>query len=264
MMGADATEGTSGAVRERRGKRLVGLGARVAAVAHEIKVPLSLIVGSLESLEAYVGLLVDRVRELEARGTPDGSTVGGHVLDNTSVLVRICREGADRLESVVDEITSYARGGTPPPAEARADVARLLRSAVDLVARATPHAPPVLLELPDLPPVCADVAALTRAFVNLLRNAFDALAGSPQGLVCVTAAVRVGCVEVRISDNGPGIAPDDRDRIFEPFFTGKAFGDGLGLGLAIARELVEAQQGSLELAEPASGTQFVIRIPVAP
>lgn len=271
--------------RQRRAQRLDGLGERVAAVAHEIKVPLSLIIGSLESLDHYVRSLVDRVAALEAgtahdsdapaapgSGAPaDGvarrAATAGHAAANATALVHICREGADRLERVVQEITAYARGGTPPHAVERVDVARVLRTAADLVARSMTHAPPIRLLVSDVPPVCADEAALTRVVVNLLRNACDALAGRPDPLVHIEAVrvARAGAdwVEVRIADNGPGIAEADRGRVFEPFYSGKAVGAGLGLGLAIAKELVEMQQGTIALERTAPGTVFLIRLPVA-
>jgi two-component system sensor histidine kinase HupT/HoxJ len=261
----------------RRAERLDGLGERVAAVAHELKVPLSLIVGSLESLDSYVSSLIDRVEELEAQVASSGPRLPGidgqgrgTVYANAAALVRICREGADRLEHVVQEITAYARGGAPPAIQAKVDVARVLRTAVDLMARSIPNAPPVRLEVGDVPQVRADEEALTRILVNLLRNAFDALAGHAAPLVRVTTALAGAMVEIRVADNGPGIAVEDRARVFEPFFSGKAHGIGLGLGLAIAKELVEAQHGTIELAPCApglpfaSGTAFVIRLPVAP
>jgi signal transduction histidine kinase len=271
-------EGSPSEVRgigDRRTTRLDGLGERVVVVAHELKVPLSLIIGSLESLEYYITSLVDRVAELETNArqadAPPSDRPGAsgpHVIDNATALVRICREGADRLEHVVQEITAYARGGAPPRAVARVDIAHVLRTAVDLAARSMAHPPPVRLEVPDLPAVRADEATLARVVVNLLRNAFVALAGSPAPLVRVTAAVTPdsgeACAEIRIADNGPGIPEEQRTQVFEPFFTGKTFGAGLGLGLAIAKELIESQHGTIALDPAASGTVFVIRLPLAP
>jgi signal transduction histidine kinase len=261
-------------LRERRTTRLDGLGKRVAVVAHELKVPLSLIIGSLESLEYYIGSLIDRVAELEANerrtGAPPSEPAAArpHVIDNATALVRICREGAGRLEHVVQEITAYARGGAPPRAVARVEVARILRTTVDLVARSTAQAPPVRLEVPDLPAVCADGATLARVIATLLRNAFDAVADSPEPLVRVTAAVTresgQAAVEIRIVDNGPGIPEEHRGQLFEPFCTGRRFGAGLGLGLAIAKDLIESQHGTIGFDSSASGAVFVIRLPLAP
>lgn len=254
-----------------RGRRLGGLGERVAAVAHELKVPLSLIIGSLESLEQHVSALAARIAELDAR-VPRASSPpappAAAIADNASALMRICREGADRLERVVQDITAYARGRAPRVEVTRIDVARALRTTVDLVARSLPSAPPIRLDLPDLPFVSADEPALGRAIVNLLRNACDAVADRPDPLVRIGAGtLHAGgraLVEIRIVDNGPGIPAADRERVFEPFVTGKAFGAGLGLGLTIAKELVEMQQGTLDLEPSVTGTAFVIRLPVAP
>ena len=256
---------------ERRASRLGDLGARVATVAHELKVPLSLIIGSLESLDVYVASLIDRVAELEAHATGPGLASSDpsqtRVAADAAALVRICREGAERLERVVQEIAVYARGSAPARTRTRIDVARVLRTTVDLVARSTANAPPVRLELGDMPDVYGDESALARAVVNLLRNAFDALTDVADPLVRVGATTSADAgetwIDIRIEDNGAGIPDVDRAHLFEPFFTGKAYGAGLGLGLAIAKELIEAQQGTITLAPTAPGTAFVIRLPVA-
>jgi C4-dicarboxylate-specific signal transduction histidine kinase len=128
----------------------------------------------------------------------------------------------------------------------------------------------MVLDLPVLPAVYGDEAALERVFVNLLRNAVEALAEVPDPVVRVTAAVlhdemQRTHVEVRVRDNGPGIPPADRVRVFEPFFTTKPAGAGLGLGLAIVRQTVEACAGAIDVAPgPTPGTEFVIRLRVAP
>ncbi|MFN8543656.1 MAG: HAMP domain-containing sensor histidine kinase [Candidatus Binatia bacterium] len=246
--------------------RLSRLGVRTAEVAHELRLPLSLIIGSLENLESQVALLTGRVRALGDPADPDI----GNAVANAETLIRVCLEGARRLEGLTEQLAGYARGSDGGLEPGRVDLGRLLRITVDLVARATSHPPAVTLDIPLLPAVRADEKALAGVFVNLFHNAFDALVQVADPVLRVSAGTVPGClglppaVEVVVADNGPAIAATDRDRVFEPFFTRNPHAGGLGLGLALARELVEAQGGTVTLEEHAElGTAFCVRLPVA-
>lgn len=254
----DSSEGT-------HARRMAGLGARVTEVAHELKVPLSLIVGSLEQLESNVQIVV---RWMTGEGIDP--TVA-RAVETASALLDICRQGAERLERVVEQVGDYVRVPRLDAAPGRVELPRLLRATADLVARTASPTPRMVLALPDLPAVLGDEEALGRVFVNLFRNAADALARTADPTVHVTASARPpretlpAHVEVWVRDNGPGIAVADRPRVFEPFFSARPDGAGLGLGLAIARDVVEATGGTIALApDRGPGTQFVIRLPVAP
>jgi signal transduction histidine kinase len=249
-----------------RQQRLAEMGARLTEVGHEMKVPLSLIVGSLEHLDASVRASLAKTRD----GGADEASSLLETLQTAAALVSVCRQGAARLERVTAELADYARGGLRSSGAGRVDLPRLLRTAADLVARSAPRSPAIVLDVPDLPPVCGEANTLERVFTNVLRNALDALANIRDATVHVRAVAREPLdalprhVEVRVSDNGPGIPIADRARIFEPFFSRKG-GAGLGLGLAIAREIVEANGGTIGIAPNVqSGSEFVIRLPVAP
>jgi two-component system sensor histidine kinase KdpD len=112
--------------------------------------------------------------------------------------------------------------------------------------------------------VRADAAQLERAFANLLENARSYSAGLPVSVVAHRSGQRV---VVRVVDQGPGIRPAERDRIFEPFYRGPQEGrgpwTGSGLGLAIARGFVEANGGAISVESlPGQGTSFVISLPL--
>jgi two-component system sensor kinase FixL len=98
--------------------------------------------------------------------------------------------------------------------------------------------------------------------INLVRNAVEAMEASDTRRLTVSTHATAGMVEIAVADTGPGIAPEVAERLFQPFVTSKA--TGLGLGLSICRELVEAHQGRLSASPDASGgTVFVIQLPTA-
>jgi signal transduction histidine kinase len=115
----------------------------------------------------------------------------------------------------------------------------------------------------DLPPVCGHGGELNQVWTNLLDNAIDAVDG--RGRITVRTASENGRVLVEISDDGPGIPDDVRDRIFEPFYTTKEVGKGTGLGLDIShRVVVEDHKGDIRVLSRPGDTRFQVRLPILP
>ncbi len=132
------------------------------------------------------------------------------------------------------------------------------RTATGAVAR-----PGVTLELElaeGLPPVRADAVSLRRIVENLLRNAWESLDGTAGAVTLATEASADGRVRLMVSDTGPGIAPDVRERIFDDFYTTKT--TGAGLGLTIVRRLVSDLGGRVQVeSELGKGTRFIVTLP---
>jgi two-component system C4-dicarboxylate transport sensor histidine kinase DctB len=111
--------------------------------------------------------------------------------------------------------------------------------------------------------VAGDPVRIEQVFINLLRNALDAVETAPQRTVTVTLEQEAGHAVVRIADTGPGIPGELAAHLFEPFFTTKPSGKGLGLGLAISSSIVQAMNGQLTGSNRASGgAQFEVRLPL--
>ena len=116
----------------------------------------------------------------------------------------------------------------------------------------------------DLPPVLGDRVHLQQVLLNLLVNAMDALETVPPENRLVELAARESdplTVEINVTDSGPGIPPDKIGRVLEPFFTTKA--DGMGMGLAVSKTIVEAHQGKLSVENAAGGGacfKFTLRV----
>lgn len=234
---------------------------------------MSLISGSLENLQESLATLVRYVEATDKylTGSEEVSRLRADLrldrrLADTTGLLEICAEGARRLSHVVEQLRA-----TPPLATAPAGQASDLRAIVDAaVAMAAFGRRSRPLVVPDFSPgriaVSGNMQSLGQVFLNLVRNAFDALDGQAGARVDIEARLRDGdgttCTAVVcVRDNGPGIKAEHRDRIFDEFFTTKAEGGGLGLGLSVCREIVAAMGGSIQLLTPSRGTEFLIELP---
>ncbi|RMH44812.1 MAG: PAS domain S-box protein [Deltaproteobacteria bacterium] len=229
-----------------RASQLAAVGQLAAGVAHEINNPLTFVLLNLERIR----------RELAASPL-------SHLQQHVEDVI----DGAERIRAVVGDLLSFARapaaGRTPAPV----DVVAVVDSALRLAGHALRRCARVERTVAAVPPVPIDRARLGQVVLNVLLNAADALDGrdpdSGHIAVRVTEAPP-GAVEIAISDNGPGVAESDVDRVFEPFFTTKPAGRGTGLGLAICRTIVEAAGGSIALdSHPGTGTTVRIRLPTA-
>jgi signal transduction histidine kinase len=217
----------------------------MAAVTHELRGPLSNIRAYAEEELAQAGAGGAAREALEV------------IVDEADVLAEHVAKLA--LAAQIDADALAPACSPLAPDELVAEAVAVLRGRFRLAGR------PLQLAVPaGLPAVCADERFARIVLTNLLDNAHKY---SPPYLpVEVSARLEQGGVAIAVRDHGPGVAPDDRERIFERFARGRAAGlpGGLGLGLAICRELARRQHGDVTLGEPgADGATFVFRLPLA-
>ena len=218
--------------------------ALLAAVSHDLRTPLAGIKAASSALRS-------------------------HDLDLTEAdraeLVATIDESADRLTALVDNLLDMSRlqAGAVTPTLAPTDVPTAVHRALSWVEE--PDRERVELDWPEeLPPALADSGLLERVLANLVGNA---VRHAPSGPVAVTAGMLDEHVEVRVVDHGPGVAPGDRERLFAPFqrLGDSPAGQGVGLGLAVARGLTEAMGGTVSAEDtPGSGLTMVVSLPAAP
>jgi signal transduction histidine kinase len=163
------------------------------------------------------------------------------------------------LVSAVKGFTHMDQASVPKPVDIGRGIADTLT-----VLRGKARAKAVELQhdiAPDLPLVEGFGGELNQVWSNLVDNAIDA--APKAGHVMVTATRDQQAVVVRVIDDGPGVPDEIKDRIFDPFFTTKDVGEGTGLGLDIARRLVERHDGSIELRSGSGGAEFRVTLPVS-
>jgi signal transduction histidine kinase len=164
---------------------------------------------------------------------------------------------AARLEQLAREFTEFGRLPEGPPAEV--DLAELLE---ELTRTSLPEGVSARLQVsPGLHTITGHYDPLRRALGNILRNAVEAMGG--KGHLELGSEEKMGGVAVTIADHGPGIAPDRQSRLFEPYFTTKP--DGTGLGLTLVRQTVEAHGGTIKVSDtPGGGATFELWLPRGP
>ncbi len=223
----------------RRRERLVALGELAAGVAHEIRNPLG-------GIRLFASLLA---RDLTDQ--PDSLRVVNKII-----------QGVTSLESIVTGILDFAR--PPEPQPGRVELGELVNEVIELAAERIERTQVRVIAAEDLAGVMlvTDGRLLQRALLNLVLNAVEAVGrGDGRGEVRIALAeIGERDLVVSIRDNGPGIAPELLDRIFNPFFTTKD--TGTGLGLAIVHQIVELLGGSVRASNRADGgAEFALRIP---
>ena len=220
-------------------KKLATLGQLAAGIAHEINNPLG-------GILMYSHMLREDLKKEE----------------NRENVVKIGRE-ADRCKRIVKGLLDFARQTRPERSESNLN--HLLNEVVALLEQQAIFRN-IELERdlsPSLPLIEVDVTQIQEVFMNIVLNASQAMEGKGRITIATRLVENGREVEIEIGDTGPGIPPDDVDKIFEPFYTTKEVGRGTGLGLSIAYGIVERHHGSIRVeSEMGKGTTFFIRLPV--
>jgi signal transduction histidine kinase len=174
-------------------------------------------------------------------------------------------DGIARVRSIVQAMKRFSHASSSDATPA--DINEALQTTLLVCRNEYKYVAEIVLELADLPAVTCNIGELNQVFLNLIINAAHAIeekvAGSgEQGQITISTRLDGADVVIEFADDGPGIAPALRDRIYEPFFTTKEVGKGTGQGLALARATVERHAGSLEcISTLGEGTTFSIRLP---
>ena len=219
-----------------RADRLAAMGELTAGVAHEVRNPLGIIRASVQLME-------------------DTQTDPGRSREAATVI----KQEIDRLDRVIKALLDFGRPSTPTMLSV--DVNDVLSEVVLFTRKFASRGDVEILEAldPDVPLVTADPDQLKQVFVNLISNAVQAMEGDG-GSLTVTTGSDEGFVFVRFVDTGPGIDADSLGKVFDPFYSTRD--DGTGLGLTIVHRIVDEHDGHIEVAsDPEKGTAFTVSLP---
>jgi signal transduction histidine kinase len=267
----------------RLAQRLEAVGHLAAGVAHEINTPMQFVGDSVRFVngafddvraqgKAYNAICVDAAegRDDEAailariRQAEDDADVE-YLDERVPAAFERTLDGVGRVTTIVAAMKTFSR---PTQVEqAHADINEALRSTLVVAQNEYKYVADVETEFGEIPPIMCNVGELNQVFLNLIVNAAHAISETMASGPAERGAIRVRTARddddavITISDSGPGVPDEIRERIFDQFFTTKDVGKGTGQGLAIATSIVGRHGGSLML-ESGPMTSFAIRLPI--
>jgi signal transduction histidine kinase len=247
-------------------RRLTLLGQVAAGVGHDINNPLAFAMGNLEMIDETLSGFGDDVALLRgACRTADHASALGRIaqrLATTQDFLRDSRTGVDRVRLIVRNLQSLGQRGED--VRERLDLRAILDRSISAASTRIEYCSRLVRDYQEGAAVWGSERRLAHAFVNLLVNAAESM--TPGQLDANTIRLTVRRVDnwciAEIADNGSGMSVAVQRRIFEPFFTTKGREGGLGLGLAICRDIVEANGGTIDAeSNGTTGSTFRVRLP---
>jgi len=228
-------------------EKMASLGHVAAGIAHEIRNPLSGINIHLSALEKTI---------------EDDGGLGAEARAQAEGIVAQIKSASERIESVIRKVMDFSR--TRAPRLGRVDINAAIEEAIDfsttfLRKRGITLDRSGLSAVPRCP---ADSSLITQVVMNLITNAAQALESAPGSKVIeLSSGVQDGRIFICVSDSGPGIPPAIREKIFDPFYTTRQ--DGYGIGLSFSRRVIAEHEGVLTAgAGRLGGAEFRIELPL--
>jgi PAS domain S-box-containing protein len=254
-------------IRMATSDRMAAVGTLAAGVSHSINNPLAYVIGNLsfaiETLTALAGRETEPSQESERAEEAALRDAGRDEL--IAALVQ-AKEGSERIASLVNDLIAFSskddsKGGT-------FDLDSVVRSTLNLTSSAIEARAQLVTEFGETHAILGEAAMLAHVLLNLLVNAVQSMPpGHPEKneIRVRTWTNASGSAVIEIRDSGPGIPPEIRERIFEPFFSTKTVGEGTGLGLSIAHGVVSRMGGGIEVDSVlGEGSTFRVIVPTQP
>ena len=287
-IGQDVTERSILQGQLAQAQKLEAIGRLAAGIAHEINTPTNFVANNVrfskENLSKIFMLLQfyrELKRQLENGEDPSemlektGSILGeadlDFVLEEIPVALEETLEGLDHIAGIVRSMKEFSHPGGKEK-ELR-DLGQAIQNTINITRNEWRYHAEMVTDFDDsLPPAPVLVAEFNQVIMIMIINAVHAIqevrGDSPDdlGVITVTTRQQGEWAEIRLSDTGPGIPGDIREKVFDPFFTTKEVGKGVGQGLAIAHTIVVNQHGgSIDVeTEPGQGATFIVRLPINP
>lgn len=251
--------------------KMASLGRLAAGVAHELNNPVGFIYSNLDLLQKDLCGVADLLKYYENADLPADVRTGAEKIkaecgtawafEESDELIRDCIEGAERITAIVQNLRTFSR--LDEAALKSTDIHDGIDSTLRLLSRYYAAGNIELVrDYADIPAIDAYAGQLNQVWMNILANAAQALPPSG-GKVRIATRVLGDNIEIKVSDTGRGIPPDDLERIFDPFYTTKPCGEGTGLGLSISFGIVERHNGSIRVESTVgAGTTFTVLLPV--
>ena len=265
--------------------KLVSIGRLAAGVAHELNTPIGFIASNFEALEGYVSKmrelflmfddLIGSIETSEKSELLDKSCVIDRtrnsmridfVLEDIAGLFSDSREGLKRVAGIVQALRDFSRVDQLGNLDTY-NINDGINTTLIMARNEVKYDIDVKTELSEVPSVICDAGQINQVLLNLIINAAQAIKSqktTQKGIIKIKTYATHEDLICEISDNGPGIKPDDLPHIFDPFFTTKPAGEGTGLGLSISYDIIVSKHKGNILADSSvgKGTKFTIKLPL--
>ncbi len=251
-------------------EKMASVGQLVAGVAHELNNPIGFISSNVTTLEDFVRRLRAMLAAYQEAALPETDRTRiaerrqelkvDYALTYLDSMIDGIREGADRSRKIVRDLRVFAR--TPDDVWQPVDLHEEIESSLTLLNHLLKDRIAVRRQYGPVGSVECVRSQIDQVFLNVLANAAQAIRGP--GTITIETSRDGAMAVIRVSDTGPGIAPEALGRIFDPFFTTKPVGEGTGLGLSISYEIITKHGGEIRAeSPPEGGAAFTLRLPVA-
>jgi PAS domain S-box-containing protein len=248
----DVTERRAVESRLRQSLKLEAIGQLAAGIAEGITTPMRDVRERLAAMRAGS----DELRK-ELGGGSDAESLAWRFAELEQLIDESC-EGVERSLEIVRDMREISQGKSL--AAESVDVNELLDGVVRMAATQRRSGVELVERYGILPRITANAGQLRQMFLNLTMNAIQAV--GERGRVEIETAPERDGVRIRVRDDGPGISRADRERLFVPFFTTKAAGEGTGLGLFLSYQIAQSHHGEIRvMSEPGAGATFEIWLP---
>ncbi|MCB1906280.1 MAG: HAMP domain-containing histidine kinase [Rhodocyclaceae bacterium] len=261
-------------------EKMASLGQMVAGVAHQLNTPLAfsksnvtMAMEGMRELSAPVDIAArlaaitrethDDVVTLKVAGARrrlSGMQLRGSDVDDMRTMLGDVLGGIEQMSEMVTNLRDFTRLDRNKTVDF--DLNKSLRNVIYVARSVIPTTIAIEERFDDAPILNCNVSQMNQVFLNLINNAAQAI--GKDGSITVSSQVTADAIEIRVRDNGHGIRGDVLPHIFEPYFSTKPKGEGTGIGLSIAREIVENHGGTIEVESTSDeGTTFLVKFPQA-
>lgn len=260
-------------------EKMAALGQLTAGIAHEINNPINFVTSNVAPLQRDIEVMTEMIIDIEKIGLSDKSTeekqrlISGYKADmdydylktEISHLLRGISEGAGRTAEIVKGLRIFSR--VDESDLKKASINEGLDSTIVLVNNLLSDKIKIIKAYGDLPLIECYPGKLNQVFLNIISNSIHAITkrykNLPDGVMHVVTGLNEKSIFVKIADNGTGMDEITKKKVFEPFFTTKEVGEGTGLGMSIAYNIIKKHNGRITLNSAlGNGTEFIIELPI--
>ena len=248
---------------------MAAIGQLAAGVAHEINTPMGFITSNLNTLNKYVARFVTMLGVMRELSPEQGKTKAiddkwaelriDAITKDAGALLTESLAGAERVTRIVADLKGFSH--VDDSVERPVDLNQELERTLSVMSHQLPRDAEISKAFSPLPATLCNPALICQLFFNVILNAIQA---KPDGLKLILGTHSSGeTIRIEIADNGPGIPDEIRKRLFEPFFSTRDVGEGAGLGLTVAYNIMQQYGGSIEAApREEGGTVIILTMPI--